>query len=222
MPRLSTISNRLTAAGSKRSPVVIKTYTGTDFTAVHSTWTFSTGTISLRSSTLPYHSYGNSTEATTATNQSANKTWPLRAGPDISTNTSYTYDITAITSTVTFTATVISATLTNLTTVTEQIVILSANTSSGITTGTAISFSQSIGGLDIGVIYYVRDLNVNSTGTFRVSASTGSDALILASTGTTQAATVGISQASQNTGYWINGVNVKNPSADREAPNGYL
>ena len=222
MPRLSTISNRLTAAGSKRSPVVIKTYTGTDFTAVHSTWTFSTGTISLRSSTLPYHSYGNSTESTTATNQSTNKTWPLRAGPDISTNTSYTYNITAITSTVTFTATVISATLTNLTTVTEQIVVLSANTLSGITTGTAISFSQSIGGLDIGVVYYVKDLNVNSTGTFRVSASTGSSALILASTGTAQAATVGISQASQNTGYWINGVNVKNPSADREVPNGYL
>jgi hypothetical protein len=222
MPRLSTISDRLTTAGSKRSPVVIKTYTGTDFTAVHSTWTFSTGTISLRSSTLPYHSYGNSTESTTATNQSANKTWPLRAGPDISTSTSYTYNITATISVVSFTATVISATLTNLTTVTEQIVVLSANTLSGITTGTAIAFSQPIGGLDIGVVYYVSDLNVNSTGTFRVSASTGSGALILASTGTAQAATVGISRASQNTGYWINGVNVKNPSADREAPNGYL
>jgi hypothetical protein len=222
MPRLSTISDRLITAGARRSPVVIKTYTGTDFTAFHSTWTFSTGTISLRSSTLPYHSYGNSTESTTATNQLANKTWPLRAGPAFSTSTAFADDILAITSTVTFTATVISTTLTNLTTITEQIVVLSASTSSSITTGTAISFNQPIGGLDVGVVYYVRDLNVNSTGTFRVSASIGSSALILASTGTAQAATVGISQASQNIGYWINGVNVKNSSADNEAPNGYL
>jgi hypothetical protein len=222
MPRLTTISNRLVSVGAKRSPVVVKTYTGTDFTAFHSTWTFSTGTISLRSSTLPYHSYGNSTESTTATNQLANKTWPLRAGPALSTSTAYTYDITAITSVITFTSTVISTTLTNLTTITEQIVVLTANTSSGITTGTAISFSQPIGGLDVGVVYYIRDLNINNTGAFRVSASTGSSALVLASTGTCQAATTGITRASQNIGYWINGVNLKNSSADKEAPNGYL
>lgn len=119
MPRLTAISNRITNAGAKKTPVFIKIYSGTDFTSFHSTWTFSTGTISLRSNTLPYHSYGNPSEINTATNQNCNKTWPLRAG---------------------------------------------LNTGSNTVTTTA----------------------------------------------------------SVNIGYWINGVNILNPSADTEAPNGYL
>ena len=82
MPRLTAISNRIVNAGAKKTPVFIKIYSGTDFSSYHSTWTFSTGTISLRSSTLPYHSYGNPEEINTATNQSCNKTWSLRAGTD--------------------------------------------------------------------------------------------------------------------------------------------
>ena len=50
MPRLASLVTKLTSVGSKKTPVFIKTYTGTDFSAFHSTWTFSTGTISLRSS----------------------------------------------------------------------------------------------------------------------------------------------------------------------------
>lgn len=222
MPRLSTISNKLTTAGAKKTPVFVKIYTGTDFTASHSTWTFSTGTLSLRSSTLPYHSYGNSKEPTTATSQLANKTWPLRAGSLVSSATSFSYIITANTATVSMTATVIATTVTSITTVTEQIIILSANTSSGITTGTAISFDQSIGGLEAGAIYYIRDLNTISTGTFRLAATTVSNALILSSTGTARASTTEILKESQNIGYWINGVNIKNASAGTEAPNGYL
>ena len=222
MPRLSTISNKLTTAGAKKSPVVIKTYTGTDFTAAHSTWTFSTGTLALRSSTLPYHSYGNSTELTTATNQLTNKTWPLRAGPALSTSTLFTYDVTAIATTVTFTATVIASTITVLTTVTDTIIILSVPDASGLTATTAISFNKPVGGVNIGAVYYVRDLNVSGTGTFRISATTSSNAITLATTGTASAATAGILRASQNIGYWLNGVNIKNSSADKEAPNGYL
>lgn len=80
MPRLTAISSRIVNAGAKKTPVFIKTYSGTDFSSYHSTWTFSTGTISLRSSTLPYHSYGNPDEINIASIQGANKTWPLRAG----------------------------------------------------------------------------------------------------------------------------------------------
>jgi hypothetical protein len=222
MPRLTAISSKLTSTGAKKSPVVIKIYTGTDFTAAHSTWTFSTGTLSLRSSTLPYHSYGNSKEPTLATNQLTNKTWPLRAGPTVSSSTSFIYVITASTATMSMTATVVATTITSITTITQQITVLSASTFSGITTGTTISFDQSIGGLDAGSVYYVRDLDTISTGTFRVAATTGSDALILSSTGTARASVSEILRDSQNTGYWINGVNIKNPSAGREAPNGYL
>lgn len=222
MPRLSAISNKLTTTGAKKTPVVIKIYTGTDFTAAHSTWTFSTGTLSLRSSTLPYHSYGNSKEPTVATNQLTNKTWPLRAGPDLSSSTSFIYNITASTATMSMTATVIASTITSVTTITQQVIVLSANTSSGITTGTTISFDQSIGGLDAGSVYYVTDFNTISSGTFRLAATTGSNSLTLSSTGTAKASVSEILNASQNTGYWINGVNIKNPSAGREAPNGYL
>ena len=222
MPRLSTISNKLTSAGAKKSPVVIKIYTGTDFTASHSTWTFSTGTLSLRSSTLPYHSYGNAKETTTATNQLTNKTWPLRAGPEVSTSTVFTYNVTAVSTTVTFTATVISSTVTVTTTVTDEIIVLSVPNTTGLTASTAISFGDSVGGLNVGVVYYVRDLDVNGPNTFRIAATTSSNALTLASTGTTTAATTGVIRASENIGYWINGVNAKNSSADKEAPNGYL
>ena len=82
MPRLSSISGRIVTPASDRTPVFIKNYSGTDFSSYHSTWTFSTGTISLRSSTLPYHSYGN-VDDNTATNQLCNKTWSFRAGTTI-------------------------------------------------------------------------------------------------------------------------------------------
>ena len=88
MPRLSSISDRIVSPGSDRTPVFIKNYSGTDFSSYHSTWTFTTGTISLRSSTLPYHSYGNAESVTTASNQLCNKTWSLRAGNVIVTSSS--------------------------------------------------------------------------------------------------------------------------------------
>jgi hypothetical protein len=98
MPRLTAISSRITNAGAKKSPVFIKIYSGTDFSSFHSTWTFSTGTISLRSTTLPYHSYGNPNEINTATNQVCNKTWPLRAGTNQG-PTLYTSTITTVSTT---------------------------------------------------------------------------------------------------------------------------
>ena len=98
MPRLTAISSRIINAGAKKSPVFIKIYSGTDFSSFHSTWTFSTGTISLRSTTLPYHSRGNPNEINTATNQGCNKTWPLRAGTNQG-PTLYTSTITTVSTT---------------------------------------------------------------------------------------------------------------------------
>jgi hypothetical protein len=87
MPRLTSLTERITAGGSQRSPIVSKVFTGTDFSASHSTWSFGTGTISLFSSTLPYHSYGNAENNYTITPQFCNKTWPLRAGTNVGTST---------------------------------------------------------------------------------------------------------------------------------------
>jgi hypothetical protein len=218
MPRLTTISNRLVSAGSKRSPVVVKTFTGTDFTAANSTWTFSTGTLSLRASTLPYHSYGNRRESTTATNQLANKTWSLRAGP-ISTSSIYSYQLTAVTTETSFTSTVIATTLTSLTTITETIVIFNTTSTAGLNTNTLISFAENSLGLEIGKTFYVKDVTSSS---FKVSYTPTTDPIGLAGTGSVLATVVGITTASSNIGYWINGVNMYNPSAGIEAPNGYL
>lgn len=90
MPRLTSLSDKLVTSGSKRSPVYLKTYTGTDFSYIHSTWTFvlSTATtgsstvtsISLKSNGLPYHKYGNSDNPFAVQTQTINKTWPCRAG----------------------------------------------------------------------------------------------------------------------------------------------
>jgi hypothetical protein len=133
MPRLTSLTERLVTGSSQRSAVVSKVFTGTDFSASHSTWSFGTGTVSLVSSTLPYHSYGNADNDYTPQTQSCNRTWPLRAG-------------------------------TNQTTF------------------------------------------VINTLTNQLEPST---ATVATTTGT-------------NIGYWLNGVNMYNPSAVEEAPNGYL
>jgi YHYH protein len=98
MPRLTSLADKLITAGSKRSPVYVRTYTGTNFSAVHSTWTFilSTATtgsstvtsISLRSSGIPYHAYGNTVNTNTVQVQNINKIWPFRAGTNQGPNTS--------------------------------------------------------------------------------------------------------------------------------------
>ena len=80
MPRLSSITDKLVTTGSKRTPIFVKTYTGTDFSSFHSTWTFSTGSIGLTSINLPYHSYGNSANTSTIQIQQIDRVWPLRAG----------------------------------------------------------------------------------------------------------------------------------------------
>lgn len=219
MPTLTLLSNKLTTTGSKKTPVLVKTYTGADFTAAHSTWTFSAGSLSLRSSTLPYHSYGNFEEPTTATNQSTNKSWPLRAGLETTTSSIYTYELNAVEIDIETTATVVATTITVVTTITEVAIIFSTTSTAGLLTGTAIAFANNFGGLKFGDIYYVRDL---TSSTFTVSATTSSPAIVLTSTGVVLATTNGITPPSTNIGYWINGVNIFNPSADREVPNGYL
>ena len=218
MPRLSTISNKLTTTGSKKSPVVVKVYTGTDFTASHSTWTFSTGTLSLRTSTLPYHSYGNFREPTTATNQLTNKTWSLRAGP-ISTASIFSTTLTATTATFTFTTTVIATTLTYVTTITDTTIVFNTTSTAGLTANQLISFSTNSIGVVPGVSFYVRSITSSS---FRVSAIRNGNPISVSGTGTVLAAFNGISTASTNIGYWLNGVNIHNPSAGVEVPNGYL
>lgn len=218
MPRLTTISNKLVSTGARRSPVVIKVFTGTDFTAATSTWTFGVGTLSLRASTLPYHSYGNSQEITPATTQLANKTWPLRAGP-ISVSSIYSYQLTAITTETSFTSTVIATTLTSLTTITDTIVIFNTTSTVGLNTNTLISFAGNSLGLDVGRSYYIKDITSSS---FKISYTPDTAPVSLAGTGSVLATVLGITTASSNIGYWINGVNIHNPSAENEAPNGYL
>jgi hypothetical protein len=115
MPRLTSLTDKLVTSGSKRSPVYLKTYTGTDFSYIHSTWTFNistvtnTGTITLKTTGLPYHKYGNSENPYSIVPQSTNTTWLFRAGtnqgPILSTAT-VTTTITTGTSTVVTTSTV--------------------------------------------------------------------------------------------------------------------
>jgi hypothetical protein len=89
MPRLTSLTDKLVTSGSKRSPVYLKTYTGTDFSYVHSTWTFNistvttTGTVTLTTNGLPYHKYGNAENPYSIVTQSTNTTWLLRAGTNL-------------------------------------------------------------------------------------------------------------------------------------------
>jgi hypothetical protein len=222
MPRLSSISNRLVTVGSKRTPVFIKFFTGTDFSSVNSTWTFSTGTISLRATTLPYHSYGNSKEPTTATNQLTTGTRILRAGPFtdvLSIDSIYAYQLNAISTQTSFTSTVVATTVTSISTITETIIVFDTASTVGLTTNTAISFASNSVGLDTGVVYYVKNVTSSS---FRVSAAMTGPLINLINTGTVLATIEGITTASTALGNWLNGVNIYNPSAGIEVPNGYL
>lgn len=49
----------------------------------HSEWSFVGGTVSLKATTLPYHSFGNAADPNTPTDQAVNKTWPWRGGTDL-------------------------------------------------------------------------------------------------------------------------------------------
>ena len=125
MPRLTSLTDKLVTSGSKRSPVYITTYTGTNFSAVHSTWTFNistvtnTSTITLKTNGLPYHKYGNSKNPYAIVTQSTNTAWAFRAGTDqgpiFSTGT-ITTTVTSGTSTVVTTSTVFAQFPTSLST----------------------------------------------------------------------------------------------------------
>lgn len=194
MPRLASLITKLTSVGSKKTPVFIKTYTGTDFSAFHSTWTFSTGTISLVSSTLPYHSYGNSSQITTATNQGCNRTWSLRAG--LNTGTGIFVQVESVKA-----GKFIVSTLTN------------------IVANMPISFDVDVADIVTGQQYFVKSINTNS---FTVSKTYEGREFTFTSE-TVFMGSVSIETSSTgNIGYWMNGVNMFNPSAAKEAPNGYL
>ena len=155
MPRLTSLSDKLITSGSKRSPVTIKQYTGTDFSYVHSTWTFvlSTATtgsstvtsISLKSNGLPYHKYDTNENPYAIQTQSINKIWPLRAGtnqgPAISSATIVT--ITTTTSTI----------IINQLPVTTSTTVITTNTVYGTFT-IAVSTSTPIGYWLNGVTMY--------------------------------------------------------------------
>lgn len=194
MPRLASLITKLTSVGSKKTPVFIKTYTGTDFSAFHSTWTFSTGTISLVSSTLPYHSYGNSSQITTATNQGCNRTWSLRAGNN--TGTDIFVQVDSVTS-----GSFISSSLTN------------------VVINMPIVFNTNAGDIVAGEQYFVKSVNTNS---FTVSKTYEGRALTFTSFISLAGSISFETSATGNIGYWMNGVNMFNPSAANEAPNGYL
>lgn len=189
MPRITSLMNR-----PKKSPIFYKIFSGTDFSSYHSTWTFSTGTISLQSSTLPYHSYGNSDASTTATNQGCNRSWPLRAGTNPSSD--LFVNITGI-STGNF-----------LTTTTS---LLSQNM--------PIVFDTTVSSILAGEQYFIRSISSSS---FRVSLMPGEAPLTLTSITTLTGSVSIASSGTGNIGYWINGVNMYNPSAAKDAPNGYL
>lgn len=210
MPRLTAISNKIVTTGAKRSPVLIKIFTGTDFSSFQSTWTFSTGTLSLRSSTLPYHSYGNSMDLVTATNQLCNKTWPLRAGT-ISTETAFVYD---------FTATPVQVTNTSSNTTSTEIYFVSSTTSN-LSINQPLIFETIIGGVVPGETYFIKSLNSQTNYVF-ISATQGGPTKVLRNPGINRATTRAITSASTNIGYWMNGVNMYDPSAGSEAPRGFL
>lgn len=213
MPRLTALSDKLTTVGSKKTPVFIKTYTGTDFSSYHSTWTFSTGTISLRSSTLPYHSYGNDMDPNTATNQLCNKTWPIRSGLAIATTATDLYP---------FVFDIINTS----TTATVTVLTLSTAPTDAITIGMPLAFSETAGGVSLGQTYYVKNVvtttSSNSSTLVTLSKTLNGAPVKLVGSGTNYATTLGITSATTNIGYWLNGVNMYDPSAGTEAPNGYL
>lgn len=196
MPRLSTLSSRLTSTGFKKTPVFIKIYTGTDFSSFQSTWTFSTGTISLRASTLPYHSFGNASEDDVATDQACNRTWPQRGGTNQDSGVAI-----AIQS-------IIGGAL-----ATTQVDLLTENMP------IVFNFNEGASAnISPGRRYYVKDINTNSfsvstipegrpISVFGDSPISGSISFLTSSTG--------------NIGYWINGVNMFNPVAD-DNPTGFL
>jgi hypothetical protein len=212
MPRLTSISNKIVTTGAKRDPVFIKVFTGTDFSAFHSTWTFSTGTLSLRSSTLPYHSYGNDMDLFTATNQLCNKTWPLRAGIEVQASTSpFSFEMEADTVQVFNTSSFTQST---------EVYFVTTITSN-ISVNQPIIFENSFGGVTPGETYFIKSIDTVSNYVF-ISSTLGGSIKTLRFPGTNYATTVGITSASTNIGYWMNGVNMYDPSAGTEAPRGFL
>jgi hypothetical protein len=198
MPRLASLTTKLTSVGSKKTPVFIKTFTGTDFSSFHSTWTFSTGTISLVSSSLPYHSYGNSSQVTTATNQGCSRTWSLRAGTN--TGTDVIVQINSINSG-------------------NFLLNQSVSSTTNVSVNMPIVFDTSISEVVAGQQYFVKAVSTNS---FTVSETYEGRALTLTSAVPLNGTISFETSATGNIGYWVNGVNMFNPSAASEAPNGYL
>ena len=194
MPRLASLVTKLTSVGSKKTPVFIKIYTGTDFSTFHSTWTFSTGTISLRSSTLPYHSYGNALSVTTATDQLCNRTWSLRGGNN--TGTGVFVQVSSINSGT-----------------------IAVESTANIVINMPIVFNDSMNELLAGEEYYVKNIG---SGTFTVSKTVGGSIVNTSSNVSTVGSISFQTSSTGNIGYWVNGVNMFNPGAADEAPNGYL
>lgn len=193
MPRLASLVTKLTSIGSKKTPVFIKNYTGTDFSAIHSTWTFSTGTISLKSTTLPYHSYGNSMSSTTATNQGCDRTWSLRGG--INTGSGVSISILQVDQGNFFADT------------------------SNVKVNMPIVFDTTDPNVTSGLQYYVKTVSSSS---FTVSRTVNGAPLTFTSSNVIIGSVSYAVSATGNIGYWINGVNIYGPSAANEAPNGYL
>jgi len=193
MPRLTAISSRIINAGAKKSPVFIKIYSGTDFSSYHSTWTFSTGTISLRSTTLPYHSYGNLDELNTATNQSCNKTWPLRAGTNQG-------------------PILYTSTITTVSTTTNSSSIVLSSSVAGRDLGSDRSTLQTSWSFNNGLITLITDAlpyHSYGDGLLNPNQPTRQDitAIISNRAGTNVAATTATT-ASNVVGYWLNGVHM--------------
>ena len=195
MPRLTSISDKQLTSGSKKTPIFIKVFSGTDFTSYHSTWTFSTGTVSLVSSTLPYHSYGNAEEKNIPADQGCNKHWPLRAGTNADSGI------------------VLSVGIVNG--------IFGVLDASSLYINAPVVFADSVAGVTAGKVYYVRTLS-QVDDNFTVGEVPNGRSLEFTGEGNTTV-TVGITTtANTNIGYWINGVNMYPPSAGSEVPNGYL
>ena len=197
MPRLASLVTKLTSIGSKKTPVFIKNYTGTDFSAVHSTWTFSTGTISLTSTTLPYHSYGNSSAAFTSTNQLCNRSWSLRAGTNA--GTGEVVEVSGINS--------------------GSFSISTASSNISLAVNMPIVFDATDGVIEAGREYYIKTVSSSS---FTVSETVNGRPITTSSSFTSKGTVSFASSSTGNIGYWINGVNIFGPGAGSEAPNGYL
>lgn len=189
MPRLTSIFNR-----PKKSPVFYKIFSGTDFSSYHSTWTFSTGTISLKSSTLPYHSYGNEDAITTATNQGCNRSWPNRAGTEA--GSGLYINISGISSGD------FNTTMTDY---------LSINM--------PITFNTSATGVVANQQYFVRSIGTSS---FKVSLTPAASPLTLTTISSMTGSVSVLTSSIDNIGYWINGVNMYSAGVVDDAPIGYL